>query len=258
MIPKVVYYTHENKDYQKKFSKIIKRNKKYNPELSFKFYDNEARINFIKEHYPEFYHFYIRIDSEYGAAKADIFRVLILYHYGGIYVDIKTKIMNIYPQIKNHSFCCCTYDDKIMRYYNSLIGFKISNFFLSSKPKGKIITRIKNEMYDRLSNFGKKNLPFKYNCLPGTKITGLRTVFYHTGPGIYNDILSKNKKYKVICSKQYLIYDNSSSFIYRLLNFKKIYKNRYHISNNRMLKKKKKKKKKKFLSNLKLFFYIYR
>ena len=33
--------------------------------------------------------------------KADIFRILILYHYGGIYIDIKSILININEMLKN-------------------------------------------------------------------------------------------------------------------------------------------------------------
>ena len=234
MIPKVVYFTHKNEKAQK-FSEIISNNKKNNSELTFIFYDNEARSKFIKEYYPEFYKFYIRIHPDYGAVKADIFRVLILYHNGGIYIDIKTKIFDIYKQIENYSFCCGTYDDKLMFCYNYLCNFFISNFFISSEKKGTIITNIKNEMYNRLSNFEKTTvLPNNYNFLYGTAQTGQRAVFFYTGPG-FSYVVTKFNNFKIILNKKYLIYDDSNSIIDRIINSKKIYKNRYHISNNKMI-----------------------
>lgn len=233
MIPKVVYFTHENINEKNKFSEIITFNKQKNPELKFIFFDDKKRRIFINKYYPEFYKFYNCIHYDYGAMKADIFRVLILYHYGGIYIDIKTKIINIYDIIKNKPFCCGTYDEKIMHFYNKLIGFEISNFFISSEKKGNIIKLIKNEMYKRLNYFGNIPLSFKYNFLPGTNVTGMTAVYFHTGPGLFNDVVTKFKNdITIIKNKKNLIYDQGSTFTYRLLNFKKQYKNRYHISKN--------------------------
>ena len=162
LIPKKVYYTHENEYEKNKFSKIIEFNKINNPELEFIFYSDVDRINFLKLNYPEFYKIYSRIHPHYGAVKSDIFRVLILYHYGGIYIDIKTKIYNKYDKVKKESFACCTYDNVMQYYYNYLSNCHISNFFISSEKHGKIITEIKNEMYRRLNNLGKIKIPFKY------------------------------------------------------------------------------------------------
>jgi hypothetical protein len=237
MIPKVVYFVHtKGKKVAQKFSDVILYNKKNNPELEFKFYDDIKVKKFIKKYYPEFYNFYICIDEDYGAVKADIFRILILYHYGGIYIDIKTKINNIYNQIKDTQFACGKYDEYIMRYYNNIIGFGYSNFFISSEKKGKIITDLKNEMYYRLSNFGKFDLSFKYNFLfYGNNFSGIRAVFFYTGPGLFNDVLYNHKNFKTIFNKKYINYDNNSNFLYRVINYNKIYKNRYHISKNNLL-----------------------
>ena len=236
MIPKIVYFTHENKSMLKQFEDIITFNKKNNPDLKLEFYDNERRSKFIEKYYPDFYKLYSRIHSDYGAAKADIFRILILYHYGGIYVDIKTKIKDIYKQIENYPFTCSAYDQRIMRYCNNIFGFPFSNFFISSEKNGKIISDIKNEMYYRLCNFGNIKLSFKYNFVYGTETTGQRTVFFNTGPGLFCDILLKHKYYKVIYSKEYLIYDCKQSFLYKIINHKKIFKSTYHISKNKLLK----------------------
>ena len=94
-IPKIVYYTHENENKRKQFIKQINISKRNNKNYQFIFYDAIKRANFIKKHFIEFYEFYQRINSEYGAAKADIFRVLVLYKYGGIYIDCKSILKNM-------------------------------------------------------------------------------------------------------------------------------------------------------------------
>ena len=235
MIPKIVYYTHENIELANKYINIIYFNYINNPELKFKFYDNISRGKFIKKYYPDFYNFYENIHYDYGAVKADIFRVLILYHYGGIYIDIKTRIKDIYKIIQFEPFCCGGYDDKVMHNYNKLIGFKYSNFFISTEKKGKIISLIKNEMYKRLSNYGKLKIPLNFNFLPGTNKNGMKCVYYYTGPGLFNYIISKNSNdVKFIRNKKVLNYDINSNFIKRILNHKIIYNNRYHISKNNL------------------------
>ena len=60
----------------------LKENKDY---ITVYFSDADI-ISFIKEEYPEFYDDYTNVRP--GAFKADIFRLLVLYLYGGIYNDI--------------------------------------------------------------------------------------------------------------------------------------------------------------------------
>ena len=234
MIPKIVYFTHKNNNYKKTFSKTISFNKQNNPQLKFIFYDDKRSRNFIRKYYPEFFKFYIHIHPDYGAVKADIFRILILYHYGGIYIDMKTKIINIYDIIKDKAFCVSSYDDTLMYFYNKITGFNVSNFFISTEKKGKIISHLKDEMYYRLNNFGIIKFPLKYNFLPGNNISGIRCVFFNTGPGLFSYIASKYLIF-IIRNKKHIIYDSETTFTYRILNRKVIYKNRYHLSKNKML-----------------------
>lgn len=144
-----------------------------------------------------------------------------------------------------------------MRYYNNIIGFGYSNFFISSEKKGKIITDLKNEMYYRLSNFGKFDLSFKYNFLfYGNNFSGIRAVFFYTGPGLFNDVLYNHKNFKTIYNKKYINYDNSTNFLYRVINHNKIYKNRYHISKNNLLNCKNIKIKKQINNSSNIHYYI--
>ena len=55
--------------------------------------------------------FYERINPNYGAAKADIFRVLVLHKYGGVYFDIKSKVDNLdelFEKYPSYDLYACT------------------------------------------------------------------------------------------------------------------------------------------------------
>jgi hypothetical protein len=60
-----------------------------NPEYEYKFYDDADIIEFIEIHFPSFLEGYKKI--KYGASKADLWRYLIIYKYGGIYADIDCR-----------------------------------------------------------------------------------------------------------------------------------------------------------------------
>lgn len=65
--------------------------KSMNPGWEHRIYDHNDRIEYIKEHYGnEILAYYERINPEYGAARADLFRYLLLYKHGGVYLDIKS------------------------------------------------------------------------------------------------------------------------------------------------------------------------
>lgn len=67
--------------------------KSLNPGWQHTIYDEEMMKKFILDHYGEtILCYYNRIDPKYGAARTDLFRYLLLYKVGGIYLDIKSTV----------------------------------------------------------------------------------------------------------------------------------------------------------------------
>jgi inositol phosphorylceramide mannosyltransferase catalytic subunit len=60
-----------------------------NPDWDYRLYDDADIAAFIRQHYPLLLPLYERINPVYGAARADFFRYLVIYHYGGVYLDVK-------------------------------------------------------------------------------------------------------------------------------------------------------------------------
>lgn len=67
--------------------------KELNPTWEYRLYDDQDMLDFIKEHYgSRVLEYYCRINPTYGAARADLFRYLLIYKVGGVYLDIKSSI----------------------------------------------------------------------------------------------------------------------------------------------------------------------
>jgi inositol phosphorylceramide mannosyltransferase catalytic subunit len=67
--------------------------KALNPDFDYRFYEDHDREALIKEHFgQEILARYLLIDPAFGAARADFFRYLCLYHFGGVYLDIKVRL----------------------------------------------------------------------------------------------------------------------------------------------------------------------
>lgn len=104
-IPKKIYRTHNTPELINKFKdeeNIIKNN---NKDFEIINYTSEERELFIKDNFSErVYNSYMNINPSYGPAKADFFRYLIIYYYGGVYLDIKSYTKkNINPIIDNEN-----------------------------------------------------------------------------------------------------------------------------------------------------------
>jgi mannosyltransferase OCH1-like enzyme len=91
-IPKIVWQT----NYTNKVTLPIKAGWLCNRLLSqgydYKFYTTEMRRDFVEEHFPrEISQLYNRLTI--GAAQADLWRLLVLYRHGGIYIDIDAHLV---------------------------------------------------------------------------------------------------------------------------------------------------------------------
>jgi hypothetical protein len=62
-----------------------------NPDWEYSLFDDADIEEYIRSYYgDQMLELYHRIDSHYGAAKADFFRYLVIYREGGVYLDIKS------------------------------------------------------------------------------------------------------------------------------------------------------------------------
>lgn len=60
-----------------------------NPEYEYRFFDDNDIISFLKTDFPDYLEGYRKL--KYGASKADLWRYLIIYKYGGIYADMDCR-----------------------------------------------------------------------------------------------------------------------------------------------------------------------
>jgi len=90
MIPRCVHQTWRSAELPVLFQKIYERNKEENDTFEFKLWShlpgNPDIDNFLKREYPDIFAIYEK--TQFGVQKSDIARIVLLYHYGGIYIDL--------------------------------------------------------------------------------------------------------------------------------------------------------------------------
>lgn len=90
MIPKIIHQTWRSKTLPDVLENIYIHNKSINPDFEFNLWSHapgEPEIdNFLEKEYPELYNIFKK--TKFGVQKGDIARLAILYHYGGIYIDL--------------------------------------------------------------------------------------------------------------------------------------------------------------------------
>ena len=90
-IPKTIFQTFKSSSLPWITKWHIYRMKKMNPNYAYEFYTDERIIEFIRTYFGiDTLNIYLKI--QVGAAKADFFRYLVLFNFGGIYLDIDSQI----------------------------------------------------------------------------------------------------------------------------------------------------------------------
>jgi len=94
-IPKVIHQTYP--DAHRNLPSILEQNVRkitaLNPGWEHRLYDDNDIASFIESTYgARVLDYYDRLNEKYGAARADLFRYLLLYRHGGVYLDIKASL----------------------------------------------------------------------------------------------------------------------------------------------------------------------
>lgn len=98
-LPKIIHQTYPDRQLPSFYQQNIARIKQLSPGWDYRFYDDKDIQDYIARHFPEILNYYHRIDARYGAAKADLFRYLVIYKEGGIYLDIKSTITRLLDEV---------------------------------------------------------------------------------------------------------------------------------------------------------------
>lgn len=86
MIPKIIHQTWKTLDVPDEWKDAVDSCKNKHKEYKHIIWSHEMMENFVKTEYPDFYDVYM--SYTYDIQRCDAFRYLVLYKYGGIYLDM--------------------------------------------------------------------------------------------------------------------------------------------------------------------------
>ena len=184
IIEKNIFQTAWSKNLPKKYTKLINKLKKQNPEYKYHLFDDDDMNNFVRENYPKYWETFNMINPEYIVAKADYFRYMVVYHYGGVYLDLKSganvplrKIIN-----PDDSFIITNWITKF-----NIILDKVINWCIISKKGHPLLKKVLDTIHDKILNYDYKKDGY-----------GNKGVFNLTGPKLYEKVIYKNiDKYNI-------------------------------------------------------------
>jgi mannosyltransferase OCH1-like enzyme len=86
MIPKIIHQTCKTKDVPEKWKDAFDSCKTNNKGFKHILWTDETMDKFVKKYYHDFYKIYK--SYKYHIQRCDVFKFLVLYKYGGIYLDM--------------------------------------------------------------------------------------------------------------------------------------------------------------------------
>jgi hypothetical protein len=90
-VPRILHQTYPTRILPASLHAAVEQTRAANLHWDFRLYDDADIVDFIRSEYGEaILAAYLRIDPMYGAARADLFRYLLIYRTGGVYLDIKS------------------------------------------------------------------------------------------------------------------------------------------------------------------------
>lgn len=133
----------------KEITHVLEQTLYYHPTATQVYLDNEDCDFFIHQYYPHYEFYYNSIRP--GAFKADIIRVLLLYHFGGIYNDIGHLYLEPIPWITNEEFVAVK-DITLFNINTPLTNFGIHNSFLACYKQHPLMLHIITYIIDNVKH----------------------------------------------------------------------------------------------------------
>ena len=179
MIPKTIWQTHKF-EYENLPGYIlapILTWQHLNPGYEYKYSSNEECFDFVKDNFDKNIYDIFSYKNMSIRNRFDIWRILCIYHFGGIYADCDLFCMRPIDVFLDLGYDFIT---KGSLDENKLC-FSVGNDFLASSQKSKAAEIIIDKMMEECSKKIKSNHPIQT---------------YHTGPplyiGLYNEIFAKD------------------------------------------------------------------
>lgn len=175
-IPHIIHQTFYTSILPSDIVTTICHNKKICPKYAFYFYNDIQCEKYIKNHFDNrIYNAYMKLNKSYGAMKADFFRYCVLYKTGGVYLDIKSKLLKpLCHIIKNSDVCILDiprnnlepWRKKNPTYEQWLLIFAPGHPYLNEMIE-QMVTDIENNYEPRIENHSNLNSKQKVLLLTG-------------------------------------------------------------------------------------------
>ncbi|GKY90366.1 hypothetical protein MPSEU_000010600 [Mayamaea pseudoterrestris] len=152
-IPRIIHVTGKTRCLSPPFISSLQRHwRKYSDHI-FVFYNDQAVDRLLSKHFPAFPHMQQVLNClRGGAAKADLFRAVVLWEYGGIYTDMDNAA--------NAFNASSTITDDDEAFFVIEGGRFLSQFFMAARPKHPLIYLLIQHTLSRLLTLNEVDLAY--------------------------------------------------------------------------------------------------
>jgi hypothetical protein len=136
-IPRIIHQTYWTDGVPDMLKDNVERLKTLNPSWMYRYWNDQEIVCFINEVFGwDVLRLYLSINAQYGAARADVFRYLCIFYYGGVYLDIKSTVRVPLDEIIRDD------DEYLFSYWNNEPGDRYAGFGLHPEldfsPRGEL------------------------------------------------------------------------------------------------------------------------
>ena len=139
-VPKIIHQLWKDNNIPEHLLMMQKSVKNNHQDYKYMFWTDSTLDDFIKKYYPGIWDFY---DSglEYIIQKIDFIRLLLIYHYGGVYLDLDSLAVKNTDSILKYP-CSFINTKKHDSFLDSKYTFIINNAFIAAEPRNNFIRKI--------------------------------------------------------------------------------------------------------------------
>ena len=162
-----------------------------NPGWEIVMYTNEKQIEYLKQNYSEYMPHFNSINPALGAARADLFRYLLLYREGGVYLDCKSMIHWPLDDVigSEHEFLINTNGAWMC---DRFPYGEINQWIIITKPRSPFLEQVVAVVTDNIERYNKKihyAAEKDYELVSHSPNLLQRRIFMTTGPIMYSDTI---------------------------------------------------------------------
>jgi mannosyltransferase OCH1-like enzyme len=219
-IPKIIHQSYISNNVKKNMYNAINRWRLMNMNYEYKYWTDEECYEMVCSFGEDVAEAYNMLYM--GAAKSILFRLCVLYKYGGVWIDVSTDCKNSIDKIlSNHDFIMVADKDQNYGIYQKFICTEMNNPIIKHILHFTVNRVLNHEKFDRIHQI-KANLPLN---IAGSYIFELAMKDFFKVSTLNNLKLSKKYPNKSILYLHYcngkIFHDNIEIFVEKYPNYEK-------------------------------------